>query len=241
VELTYRPTEKNRPALEFIRDVARQCGEAAPHPDGPSGQDIDRSSTAGGPPRSSWTFPARLLTRLEYRPAEPPQKEAAAPATDRLPERRAAPSVDFAENVRGRMQRIAEEWRDVKRIVAAMEAPRRHPEPMRLSAELPARGSLEETLADIWRRVLDRPSIAVHDNFFEAGGTSLRAIQVAATIKKELKRTVSIVSLFECPTVSLLAARLSGAPGASRSGASLSQAALRGQRRRSKVVRGRSR
>ena len=49
----------------------------------------------------------------------------------------------------------------------------------------------------------------MNDNFFEAGGTSLRAVQVIAMIKKELKQTLSIVSLFECPTVTLLAAKLS--------------------------------
>ena len=72
----------------------------------------------------------------------------------------------------------------------------------------------------------------MNDNFFEAGGTSLRAVQVIAMIKKELKQNLSIVSLFECPTVALLAAKLSAASGEVQVGATTARAALRGQRRR---------
>ena len=61
--------------------------------------------------------------------------------------------------------------------------------------------------------MLGRPRIGMNDNFFEVGGTSLRAVQVIAMIKKELNQTLSIVSLFECPTVTLLAAKLSAASG----------------------------
>jgi hypothetical protein len=70
----------------------------------------------------------------------------------------------------------------------------------------------------------------MNDNFFEAGGTSLRAVQVLAMIKKELNQTLSIVTLFECPTVTLLAAKLSSMSGEVHSGTAV--AALRGQQRR---------
>src|SRR4029077_4967513 len=97
-------------------------------------------------------------------------------------------------------------------------------------------GSLEAALLAIWRLVLGRPRIGLSDNFFEVGGTSLRAVQVIATIKKELKRDLSIVTLFECPTVSLLAARLdAGAtPG------DQAPAAERGARRRQRLVKRRA-
>jgi hypothetical protein len=69
------------------------------------------------------------------------------------------------------------------------------------------------------------------------GGTSLRAVQVIAMIKKELKRNLSIVTLFECPTVTLLAAKLSAASHEPDEGAITSDAALRGQRRRNVIRR----
>ena len=95
--------------------------------------------------------------------------------------------------------------------------------------------TLETALLNIWRKVLGSPRIGVNDNFFEAGGTSLRAVQVIAMIKKELKQTLSIVSLFECPTVTLLAAKLSAMSGEARGGTAV--AALRGQRRRYNTIR----
>ena len=46
------------------------------------------------------------------------------------------------------------------------------------------------------------------DNFFEIGGTSLKAVQMIALIKKNLDINLSIVKLFECPTISLLSKNL---------------------------------
>ncbi|MGH8749278.1 MAG: acyl carrier protein, partial [Burkholderiales bacterium] len=69
------------------------------------------------------------------------------------------------------------------------------------------------------------------------GGSSLRAVQVVAAIRRELNRNMPIVSLFECPTVSLLAARLDPACGRPGGAPAASRAALRGRRRRSVVRR----
>ena len=74
--------------------------------------------------------------------------------------------------------------------------------------------------------------IGINDNFFDVGGTSLRAVQVIATIKRELKHSLSIVTLFECPTVTLLAAKLAAASGEPRGRTSAAAAAARGERRR---------
>jgi acyl carrier protein len=96
---------------------------------------------------------------------------------------------------------------------------------------------MENKIANIWRKVLGRPGIGLNVNFFEAGGTSLKAVQVIGMIAKELKQNLSIVSLFECPTVRLLAARLSAIAGSPSSEPSTTGAALRGQQRRSRAVR----
>ena len=77
----------------------------------------------------------------------------------------------------------------------------------------------------------------MNDNFFEAGGTSLNAVQVIATIKKELKYDLSIVHLFECPTVSLLAAKLGAASETAPGDTASAGAALRGQQRRYRAMR----
>ena len=86
-------------------------------------------------------------------------------------------------------------------------------------------------------RELAEPQIGLNDNFLEAGGTSLRAVQVVALIKKKLNRNLSIVSLFESPTVKLLAARLTDLPGKPSGADAVASAALRGQQRRAGMVR----
>jgi acyl carrier protein len=139
-----------------------------------------------------------------------------------------------------RLQRIGEEWCDIRRLGKTIEEYRFRKEGNQESATpalAPTDGEsgLETALLNIWRKVLGRPRIGMNDNFFEAGGTSLRAVQVIATIKKELKQTLSIVSLFECPTVALLAARL-GATTRTKDKDD-GKAALRGQQRRYKTIR----
>jgi len=96
---------------------------------------------------------------------------------------------------------------------------------------------METTVLNIWRKVLGRPAIGPNVNFFEAGGTSLKAVQVIAMIRKELKQNLSVTSLFEYPTVRLLAARLSATAGSPAGELSTAEAAARGQQRRSRAMK----
>src|SRR5436190_8035011 len=93
-----------------------------------------------------------------------------------------------------------------------MESARRSTEPLTGDRTEPDAAddssALERSLAAIWKKALGRARIGSNENFFDAGGTSLKAVVVIAMIRKELKKNVSIVALFECPTIALLAARL---------------------------------
>ncbi len=81
----------------------------------------------------------------------------------------------------------------------------------------------------------------MNDNFFEIGGTSLKAVQLMATLKKDMKVDFSIVTLFECPTVNLLAAKLKGEESNTESTSMSDEVIERGMKRRNKrVVRKRS-
>jgi acyl carrier protein len=103
--------------------------------------------------------------------------------------------------------------------------------------EIGSATTLQLALMEIWKRVLGKAVIGLNDNFFEAGGTSLKAVQVIATIKKELNLNLSIVSLFECSTVALLAARLGACAGGPRAYVNTNGAAMRGRQRRANVLR----
>jgi len=68
---------------------------------------------------------------------------------------------------------------------------------------------LEQTLAEIWAAELGVERVGVTDNFFELGGHSLLIVRVNSKIREILHREVSIVNMFEYPTVRALARYLS--------------------------------
>jgi hypothetical protein len=70
------------------------------------------------------------------------------------------------------------------------------------------RTPLEELLAQQWRDVLRRPAIGITDNFFEAGGHSLLAAQLATRVAGALGVEFPLALLFEHPTIAGLASVL---------------------------------
>ncbi|MCP4221448.1 MAG: amino acid adenylation domain-containing protein [bacterium] len=71
------------------------------------------------------------------------------------------------------------------------------------------RDQLETLLVKTWAEILgtvESPlSICIHDNFFEMGGHSLKAVQVVNLLSKRLKRDIPVNHIFRHPTVSALA------------------------------------
>ncbi len=64
---------------------------------------------------------------------------------------------------------------------------------------------LEKKLAAVWQELLQVRQVGVHDNFFDLGGHSLLLIHLHSHLKKSLGVDLSVVDLFEYPTVSTLA------------------------------------
>src|SRR6185369_14534437 len=69
----------------------------------------------------------------------------------------------------------------------------------------PPRNAAEETLAAIWRQVLGRERIGVHDRFFRLGGDSILSIQVVARAR-QAGLVVTPRQVFEKQTIAALAA-----------------------------------
>jgi FkbH-like protein/FkbM family methyltransferase len=219
VDVVFRSTGKNQPAADFINSVAA---------------DLRRGTYDG----AAFRFPSARLAGLRYDPA---QARSARPPTGEDSPVSAGPKKDSGSaasptNLSEKFQRIARKLNTIPQISAAIEARRMSADGTGGSAasgELPA--TLEGRLLGIWRKTLGNPRIGVQDNFFEAGGTSLKAVQTVATIRRELHVALSIVNIFECPTVRLLAQKLE--PGAAPPGAvsTAGEAMERGARRKQRV------
>lgn len=71
-----------------------------------------------------------------------------------------------------------------------------------------ARTETEEQLCDIWKAVLGREEIGITENFFEAGGQSLKAIQLIARINTTFNVKVAIQSIFKEGTIENIAGQI---------------------------------
>jgi amino acid adenylation domain-containing protein len=68
---------------------------------------------------------------------------------------------------------------------------------------------IERTIAGVWQEVLRLEKVGLNDNFFDLGGHSLLMIQANSRLREALNRNISMVEMFQYPTVSALARYLS--------------------------------
>ncbi|WP_104182789.1 amino acid adenylation domain-containing protein [Mycobacterium avium] len=73
--------------------------------------------------------------------------------------------------------------------------------------------AIEEILAGIYADVLGLDRVGVDDSFFDLGGDSLVATRLIAAIETTLNADLSVRTVFEAPTVTQLAQRVSGDRG----------------------------
>ncbi|MEH1820713.1 MAG: amino acid adenylation domain-containing protein [Nostoc sp.] len=68
---------------------------------------------------------------------------------------------------------------------------------------------MEQQIAKLWQEVLHLERVGIHDNFFDLGGHSLLMIQVNHKLQVNLQRDLSVVEMFQNPTIYSLAQYLS--------------------------------
>ncbi|QRY54625.1 amino acid adenylation domain-containing protein [Mycolicibacterium septicum] len=73
--------------------------------------------------------------------------------------------------------------------------------------------AVEEILAGIYANVLGLERVGVDDSFFDLGGDSLSAMRLIASINAGLDVDIAVRTLFDAPTVALLAPRIDMATG----------------------------
>lgn len=89
-------------------------------------------------------------------------------------------------------------------------------------------GAFRELLTGItriWQRALGLETVGLDESFFELGGSSLLAIQVQHELELLLEREVSMVELFDTPTIRTMAMHFSGRAAAAADKAQSAQSA----------------
>jgi amino acid adenylation domain-containing protein/non-ribosomal peptide synthase protein (TIGR01720 family) len=66
---------------------------------------------------------------------------------------------------------------------------------------VPPKNHIQLKLADIWSYVLEHGPIGIHDNFFDIGGHSLKAMQIVSRIYKEMSIEIDLSAIFKHPTI----------------------------------------
>jgi amino acid adenylation domain-containing protein len=73
------------------------------------------------------------------------------------------------------------------------------------------RSEAERSLAAIWAESLRVDRVGVHDDFFSLGGHSLLAVRLIARVNEHFGATLPVRSIFEAPTVSSMAEKVTAA------------------------------
>jgi amino acid adenylation domain-containing protein len=70
---------------------------------------------------------------------------------------------------------------------------------------------VEQTMTTVWQEVLQVEKVGINDNFFDLGGHSLLMVKVQNKLQELLSQELSILELFQYPTINSLANYLSEA------------------------------
>jgi acyl carrier protein len=220
VDIRYLPTRKNQPALDFLTSVVG---------------DYQESAEEG----LLFRVPTEFAQHVTYTPAESAPPADANGESKPKAARAAASAVDAA--LLERFVQIANTLYDAEQVRGRASARQVQQRSDTAGVYVAPGSDLEQSIAAVWQEVLGLERVGSRDNFFEIGGTSLKGVQLIAQLKQRLGVELSIVNLFESPTIGAMAAML-GTNGSSSAAASEQARASRerGERRRAQRSRRRS-
>lgn len=181
VEVPYVPTAKNVPARDFLASFPSLYRE-----------DLDQGFVR--------RFPANFAATVRFSPEQggAPKTRSEQQQEDK-PGRIIEPGPDCAS-----FEWIATNLCDAKLIREAAQASSSAATP-RVAFLDPPRTELEKQITEIWESALGISPIGIHDNYFDLGGDSLRAVNIFVEIEKVTRQNLPLVTLFEAPTIAELA------------------------------------
>ncbi len=87
---------------------------------------------------------------------------------------------------------------------SALPAPERSVEADTLGFEAPAT-TLQQTIAEVFRNVLDTDQVGVDNNFFDLGAHSLQIVRAHDELNRRIDPKIPLISFFQYPTIRMLA------------------------------------
>jgi acyl-coenzyme A synthetase/AMP-(fatty) acid ligase/acyl carrier protein len=81
-----------------------------------------------------------------------------------------------------------------------------HVRPELATAYVAPQSSVEKRVAEIWSELLGIDEIGINDDFFDLGGQSLSATQLASRLNEQFKIVIPLKLIFELPTVKEISA-----------------------------------
>jgi FkbH-like protein len=190
LEIEYRRSKKNRPALELLE---RTCGAFQSPIEGEGeGEGGHRFEV---PARDAQALDATAyLSRPEIVSPSPSPAPLLVPAEQG---RRAFVVPDH----------VATSLDQAEKVLAKIRSRRRAPTGARMDY-VPPRTRAEEALVAIWADMLGVVRVGLDDDFFALGGHSLLAVRVFDRIGKHFGKHLPIATLFQAPTIRQLAGLL---------------------------------
>jgi FkbH-like protein len=168
---------------------------------------LESTGESGGLYTRSFRIKADYATQLVYRPLAGSENEQLQKVSQ--PELRASAVCSAAIDYSG----LAASLNTVSAIRAEICKSKPAEEFEAASSATPGsaapRNDTEAELVKIWAEVLQKPTVGIHDDFFELGGTSLRAVGLLVRVVETFDRPDLVLSMvLEAPTVARFAVAL---------------------------------
>lgn len=193
IEFPVRTTDRNEPARTFLTKLNELCGGTR---DTEDGLHLNAQHVA--------EFRYESLNRPEETAkTSEPQETTAQSANKLVPKDRdayihIAEELQSAESILNAVEQIMQKKQTADSLIKATDN------------GVAPETETEQIIANVWKRILGLAQVNTQVKFFEVGGTSLLMVRVAIELKRNHGIEVSIVDLFQYPTVVDLAQYLDG-------------------------------
>lgn len=161
----------------------------------------------------SYQAPCEVLKQVSFNPDESGSHSAFVIGRQRVTE-----SISERFRIGGQiLDRIARHYSNYEVLHQQILSMRKLRHPKETAADVKAadtfnssaNNEIERVINKIWSDSLGRDSIDVHQNFFDAGGSSILLPHIVQKIHQYLKKDVTLVELFQYPTIFTLSEHLS--------------------------------